>query len=202
MFGERCRLARSISTRGPAVSTRVVRFDARSEEGSWMSRTALLQERRMLKFRDVLSRWEASELSAFAASSCWECRSASFDAIGHALRIRERLACGIDGSAKLRRAGFPSAIGSGCWICIGRCIRAGTFGIFTIDCAAITVLVGLQLDEDAASGGGNGRAHRQTRSAPAQARAQAVRGNDAAPGRLARAVARGRAGAGSDRDDG
>jgi transposase len=33
-----------------------------------MSRTALLQERRMLKFRDVQSRWKASELSAFAAS--------------------------------------------------------------------------------------------------------------------------------------
>jgi len=33
-----------------------------------MNRTAWLQERRMLKFRDVLSRWEASELSAFEAS--------------------------------------------------------------------------------------------------------------------------------------
>ena len=29
-----------------------------------MNRTAWLQERRMMKFRDVLSRWEASELSA------------------------------------------------------------------------------------------------------------------------------------------
>jgi hypothetical protein len=33
-----------------------------------MSRTALLQERRMLRFRDVPSRREASELPAFAAS--------------------------------------------------------------------------------------------------------------------------------------
>ncbi len=33
-----------------------------------MSRTAWLQERRMLKFRDVLSRWEASQLSALEAS--------------------------------------------------------------------------------------------------------------------------------------
>jgi transposase len=33
-----------------------------------MNRTAWLQERRMLKFRDVLSRWEASELSALEAS--------------------------------------------------------------------------------------------------------------------------------------
>ena len=33
-----------------------------------MNRTAWLQERRMLKFRDVLSRWEASKLSALEAS--------------------------------------------------------------------------------------------------------------------------------------
>ena len=33
-----------------------------------MNRTALVQERRMLKFRDVLSRWEGSELSALEAS--------------------------------------------------------------------------------------------------------------------------------------
>src|SRR5208282_3825797 len=33
-----------------------------------MNRTAWLQERRMLKFRDVLSRWEPSELSALEAS--------------------------------------------------------------------------------------------------------------------------------------
>ena len=33
-----------------------------------MNRTAWLQERRMLKFRDVLSRWEASGLSALEAS--------------------------------------------------------------------------------------------------------------------------------------
>lgn len=33
-----------------------------------MNRTAWLQERRMLKFRDVLSRWEASELSALEAA--------------------------------------------------------------------------------------------------------------------------------------
>ena len=33
-----------------------------------MNRTTWLPERRTLKFRDVLSRWEASELSALEAS--------------------------------------------------------------------------------------------------------------------------------------
>ena len=53
--------------------------------------------------------------------------------------------------------------------------------------------VGLHVGEDAAAGGGAGRAGQAARRAPAQARAQALRGHDAAPGRLAQAAWLGRA---------
>ena len=62
--------------------------------------------------------------------------------------------------------------------------------------------LGLHLGEDAAAHGGLGGARQAARGASAQARAQAVRGHDAAPGRLARGLACGRAAARSDRHDG
>src|SRR5436190_22434070 len=48
-------------------STRVVRFLSPRGGGS-MNRTTWLQDRRMKKFRDVLSRWERKELSGLEAS--------------------------------------------------------------------------------------------------------------------------------------
>jgi hypothetical protein len=51
-----------------------------------MNRTAWLQDRRMQKFRDVLSRWERGDLSILEAGSCWGCRSGSSDGIATATR--------------------------------------------------------------------------------------------------------------------
>ena len=48
-----------------------------------MNRTAWLQDRRMQKFRDVLSRWERGELSMHGGRrACWGCRSGSSGATG------------------------------------------------------------------------------------------------------------------------
>ncbi|MGO9743299.1 MAG: helix-turn-helix domain-containing protein [Roseiarcus sp.] len=168
-----------------------------------MNRTTWLQERRMLKFRDVLSRWEASELSALEASELlgmserqFRRYRGRFEDQGEAGLLDRRL-----GKASPRRvlrersaadAGFVPGDVSG----LGR-------PAFSRAVAQPSwVFVGLQLDEDAAAASGICRAHRQTRSAQAQTRAQTVCGDDAAPRRFARALAGGRAAVGPDRDDG
>jgi hypothetical protein len=51
-----------------------------------MNRATWLQGRRMLKFRDVLTRWERRDLSMMEAGSCWECRSGSSGDTGSGLR--------------------------------------------------------------------------------------------------------------------
>ncbi len=71
-----------------------------------MNRTTWLQERRMLKFRDVLSRWEASELSALEASELLGMSERQFRGLSGALRGSGGPACWIGGSGRPRSAGF------------------------------------------------------------------------------------------------
>jgi hypothetical protein len=52
-----------------------------------MNRTTWLQDRRMQKFRDVLSRWERKELSAMEAGELWGARSAAVPALPSALYV-------------------------------------------------------------------------------------------------------------------
>ena len=53
-----------------------------------MNRTALLQERRMQTFQDVLGHWQAGRLSALEAAEC--CSACNFDPQYHATSIAYR----------------------------------------------------------------------------------------------------------------
>ena len=68
-----------------------------------MNRTAWLQDRRMQKFRDVLSRWERKELSAMEAGELLGCSERQFRRYRH--RVEEE---GIEGLAD-KRLGKASA---------------------------------------------------------------------------------------------
>ena len=151
-----------------------------------MNRTAWLQDRRMQKFRDVLSRWERRELSMLEAGELLGMSERQFR------RYRERYE--EDGLAGLidRRLGKPSpkrvpAREVGLMLELYRARYRGwnvkhfhehlvrdhnfRWGYTWVK----TQLHAAGLVERAQA----------ARGAPAQARAQAVRGHDAAPGRLA-----------------
>ena len=68
-----------------------------------MNRTTWLQDRRMQKFRDVLSRWESKELSAMEAGELLGCSERQFRR--YRARYEEE---GLDGLLD-RRLGKPSA---------------------------------------------------------------------------------------------
>lgn len=70
-----------------------------------MRRTAWLQERRMQKFRDVLSRWDRGELSMLEAGELLGCRSGSSGATGPVTRKRALMALSIAGWARCCRGG-------------------------------------------------------------------------------------------------
>ena len=91
-----------------------------------MNRTTWLQDRRMQKFRDVLSRWESGELSMMEAGELLGMSERQFR------RYRDRYEeDGLEGLLD-RRLGKPSArrvpegSGSGCWSSIGSVTGAGT----------------------------------------------------------------------------
>ena len=92
-----------------------------------MNRATVLQDRRMQKFRDVLSRWERRELSMMDAAEVLGMSERQFR------RYRDRFE--EDGEAGLldRRLGKASPRAdrgggdrSGCWSSIEPCIGAGT----------------------------------------------------------------------------
>ena len=91
-----------------------------------MNRATWLQDRRMLKFVDVLSRWEAGQLSMLEAGELLGMSERQFR------RYRDRFE--EEGLAGLRdrRLGRPRRSGCrrrnphGCWRFIGRLIGAGT----------------------------------------------------------------------------
>jgi len=135
----------------------------------------------MLKFRDVLSRWERRELSMMEAGELLGMSERQFR------RYRERFE--EEGEAGLidRRLGQPSP---------RRIAATETDRMIELYRTVYRV------DEDAAACGGPGRAGEAPRSASSQAREEALRGHDAASGRLTARLA-GRAGAArSDRHDG
>ncbi len=170
-----------------------------------MNRTTWLQDRRMQKFRDVLSRWERRRaVDAGGWRACWGCRSGSSGAIATATRRM-----GLEGLLD-RRLGKPSARRvparrdrGGCWSCTGIRYRGWNVKHFHEHLLrdhnfswgytwVKTQLHAAGLVERAKRRG----AHRRKR------RAQAVRGHDAAPGRQPACLACGRADARPDRDDG
>src|SRR5215472_1949399 len=80
-----------------------------------MKRTTWLQDRRMQKFRDVLSRWERKELSAMEAGELLGCSERQFRRYRRRYE-EEGLAGLVDrrlGKASLRRV--PVASWCGCW---------------------------------------------------------------------------------------
>ncbi len=168
-----------------------------------MNRAAWLQDRRMKKFRDVLSRWEAGELSMMEAGELLGMSERQFR------RYRGRYE--EDGAEGLvdRRLGKPSpkrvpaADARRMLELYGDVYRGWNVKHFHEHLVRDHgfrwgyTWVKTQLH----TAGLVERAERAW-GAPPQARAQAVGGHDAAPGRLAGGVACGPAAARSDRHDG
>jgi hypothetical protein len=73
-----------------------------------MNRTTWLQDRRMQKFRDALSRWERKELSAMEAGALLGCSERQFRAIGSVTRRKALKGWWIGVWARLRRSGYAS----------------------------------------------------------------------------------------------
>ena len=154
-------------------------------------------------FRDVLSRWEAGELSMMDAGELLGMSERQFRRYRDRYRGRRR--GGAAGSAAWQAV---AEAGSGC----GKDADAGALpgGVSGLEREAFSrapgarsrLPLGLHLGEDAVAHGGPGGAREAARGAPPQARAQALRGHDAAPGWLAGGVACGPAAARPDRDDG
>ena len=78
-----------------------------------MNRTTWLQDRRMQKFRDVLSRWERKELSAMEACELLGCSERQFQAPDPARRATRRDGIAFLGRRHLRpfHAGFRALDG-------------------------------------------------------------------------------------------
>ena len=168
------------------------------------NRATWLQDRRMQKFRDVLSRWEAGELSMMDAGELLGVSERQFR------RYRERYEeDGLEGLVD-GRLGKPSPKRVPEWE------RDRMLGLYREVYRGWNVKhfyehlqrdhgflpVGLHVGEDPASHGGPGGACETAWRASAQARAQALRRDDAASGRLACGVACRAAGTGSDRHHG
>ena len=168
-----------------------------------MRRAAWLQDRRMEKFSDVLRRWERGGLSMMEAGELLGMSERQFrryrdryeeDGAGWAGRRSAR-----QGFAEAGSGGGRSADARALSVCIPRLEREA---FSRAPGARSQVPMGLHVREDAVAQGGSCRACQEAWHAPSQARAQAVRGHDAAPGRLASGVALRPAGTRSDRHDG
>jgi hypothetical protein len=90
-----------------------------------MNRTAWLQDRRMQKFRDVLSRWERKELSALEAGELLGCSERQSGAIGFAMKRTGLPGSSIAGWAGPRLGGCRWTGSPGCWRSIAPDIWAG-----------------------------------------------------------------------------
>src|SRR5580692_3345699 len=94
--------------------------------GGAMNQAAWLQDRRMKKFRDVLSRWERGGLSMMEAGELLGMSERQFR------RYRDRyaemglMASSTGGSGSHRRSGSRRARLGSCWSFTGTPIRAGT----------------------------------------------------------------------------
>ena len=151
-----------------------------------MNRATWLQGRRMLKFRDVLSRWERRELSMMEAGELLGMSERQLR------RYRERFE--EEGEAGLidRRLGKPSskrieAAEIDRMLELYRTVYRGwnVKHFHEHGVARSQVQLGLHVDQDAAARSRGGGAGAAPRGASAQAGEEAMRGHDAAPGRLA-----------------
>ena len=140
-----------------------------------MNRATWLQDRRMQKFRDVLSRWERGELSMMEAGELLGMSERQFR------RYRERYEDeGLEGLVD-RRLGKPSPkrVPPADAALMLELYRGDVLGLereaFSRAPGARSRLpVGLHVGEDTAAHGRTGGAREAARGASAQARAQAV----------------------------
>ena len=132
-----------------------------------MNRTTWLQDRRMQKFRDVLSRWEAGELSMLEAGELLGVSERQFRRYGTATRrtgeaglVDRRLgrASAEAGPGGPRRADAGAALPRAA-------TRAAPSSISTSTGEGPRLPLGLHLDQDAAACGGAGRAGAAQRGA-------------------------------------
>src|SRR5438874_1169341 len=150
-----------------------------------MNRTTWLQDRRMQKFRDVLSRWERKELSAMEAGELLGCSERQFRR--YRVRYEEE---GIEGlvDKRLGRASEKRVpVDEVAWMLdeYRTHYRGWNVKHFHEQLSERhSFHWGYTFGEDAAARGRAGGARQAPRRAPAQAAAQAVRGHDAAPGRM------------------
>jgi hypothetical protein len=91
-----------------------------------MNRTAWLQDRRMQKFRDVLSRWERKELSALEAAEILGVSERQFRRCRGAMRRRVLAGSSIGAWARPRCGVCRWTRWPGCLPNIGRIISDGT----------------------------------------------------------------------------
>jgi Helix-turn-helix domain len=167
-----------------------------------MNLAAWRQDRRMKKFRDVLSRWEAGELSMMEAGELPGMSERQFRR--YRGRYEEEGAEGLVDRRLGKRSPkpVPAADARRMLELHGEVYRGRNVKHLHEHLRRKHGFGGLHLGEDAVAHSGPRGARPAAWGAPAQARAQAVRGHDAAPGRLAGDVARGPAGARPDRHDG
>ena len=148
-----------------------------------MNRAGWLQDRRMKKFRHVLSRWERKELSGLEAGELLGVSERQFR------RYRDRYE--EDGLAGLadKRLGKASVrrvpVDEIAWMLDQYRSQYWGWNVKHFHerlQKAPWVQLGLHLGEDAAACGGAGGAGKAARSPSAQAAEEAVRGHDAASG--------------------
>ena len=156
----------------------------------------------MQKFRGVLDRWERRELSQLEAAELLGCSERQFR------RYRDRFAdegeAGL-GDKRLGKASgkaIPEEEVERMLDLYRRRYEGWNVALPRARGPRPPVHVGVHVDEDAAAHGRAGGSCQAAGRAPSQAREEAVRGHDAASGWVAACLARGAAGARSDRDDG
>jgi hypothetical protein len=90
-----------------------------------MNRATWLQDRRMQKFRDVLSRWGRGELSMLEAGELLGMSERRFRR--YRGRYKEEGPEGLStvGLASRRRSGFRRRMPRSCWSSTGKCIAGG-----------------------------------------------------------------------------
>src|SRR6516165_4669657 len=156
-----------------------------------MKRAAWLQDRRMQKFSDVLSRWESGDLSMMEAG----------ELLGMSERLFRRYRGGYDEAGLEclidRRLGKSSpqarpwqGQGADAGALREQLSRLEREAFSRAPGAPSRLPLGLHLGEDAAACSGACGSRQAAWRSSAQTRAQALRRHDAAPGRLASRMAR------------
>ena len=107
-----------------------------------MSRTTLLQERRMQTFQNVLGHWQARRLSALEAAEMLGMSERSSAATGAATRTMAWTDCSTEGSTRRPRAACRPTGSNGCSSSTEPAIRAGRSSTSTTISAPTTASPG------------------------------------------------------------